>query len=176
VRVLNLMLELAVPLPVLPPRPESYSPSVVTLTAGVVAALGIIGFLVVSLAFEQLLQRGRHSWSLMGISFAMMVGGIGVAYLTQTADERAWSEAYSEYTVLHQAATLKSVDLLEVAYGVTFQERAWIPVTADDRSTERLMFLDGHYEDCFVVTLAAEYEIRCGSPSVRDSTPLPLLS
>jgi len=176
VRVLNLVLDLVVPLPVLPPRPESYSPGAVTLIAGVVGALGIIGFLVVSLSFERLLRRGGHSWSLMGISLAMMVGGVGVAYLTQTAGERAWSEAYSEYTGLQETATSQSIGLLEAAYGVTFEERAAIPLTANDRARVSLMFPDGHAEDCFVMTSAAEFEIRCGGLTVEDTTPLSLVS
>lgn len=168
------MLNLSVPLPVLPVPPESYSLGVVTLVAGVVGALGIVGFLVVSLSFEQLLRRGGPSWSLAGVSLAMLVGGLGVAYLTQTSGERAATEADLEYGALADTARVEAIGLLEDAYGVTFEERAAIPVTGDDSARQPLTFADGHTEDCFVVTLVAEYEIRCGGLTDDTSMPLPL--
>ena len=166
------MLNLVVPLPVLPAPPDSYSLGVVTLIAGAVGALGIIGFLIVSLTFERLLQLGGPSWSLVGITLAMLVGGLGVAYLTQTSGERAATEAFMAHSRLERAARLEAIVQLEDAYGVTFEKRAVIPVTADDRSSQRLTFPDRHTEDCFVVTLVAEYEIRCGGVTVDASTAL----
>jgi hypothetical protein len=164
---------LAVPLPVLPPTPAPYTNSLITLFGFGLAIVGVIAFVAVVLGFARLLRRGGPSWGLLWLTLGVLVGGLLLAYVTQTSGQRAADAAADTYRPLRETAMTETIGELERAYGVSFEEYPSIPLAVEDGFfAESLTFPDGHTEQCFVVPLASGYEVRCGGNTPDSGTPL----
>jgi hypothetical protein len=164
---------LVVPLPVLPTEPAPYAHSLITLIGFGLGIVGVIAFVAVVLGFERLLRRGGPSWGLLWTTLGALVGGLLLAYLTQTAGERAAEDAADTYRPLRATAMTQTIGELERAYGISFEEYPSIPLAVEDGFfAESLTFADGHAEQCFVVPLASGYEVRCGGNTPDSGTPL----
>ena len=151
-----------------PPHP--YSPSVLLIVVAMFGLVSIFVFTAVSLGAGRLQERGLPMVRIAFISFAGLVGFVGLAAVIGSGEEAAHDRAYRAYADELSAIDDQLVADLEAHYEMEVLEPWAVSATGYEHLVE--VDLGSGPQECWVGAPEGVFEVRCDGQDWDGATPI----
>ena len=169
VRVVGPLASVVIPEVELPPHP--YSPSVLLIVVAMFGLVSIFVFTAVCLGAGRLQERGLPMVRIAFISFAGLVGFVGLAAVIGSGEEAAHERAERAYDDVVNAADDQLIADLEAHYGLEVLD-SYVPITVGGSDRPVTVDRGSGPEECFVAEPVDVLEVRCGGDGWETATAI----